>query len=358
MDDPTPTDSYLTIRRRFNDLQIVAGQEVTSTGFTLLAILRNEIYFLPKFFAHYRGLGVERFVFLNDRSDDGSLEYLLQQPDTIVVESNRTYGDAFEVPKESLRNIKHPRVMYLWRGMLHDMFARDRWALQVDLDEFVHLPYGLNFPDLVDRLERQNARAVWGVMLDVYPENCVALAELENAAHLDTAATWYFDGEPHLRLRRDKTPRMLYPGARARLYGTYDVDKLYRDLGVRLNNPAIQMLKKMLPGVKPRGYNSLYKPTLIKWNDNSYFESSHRTNLPASSEFLLPIQHFRFAGPLSRKVQLGIREKSYYRDSLDHRLLAKLLERMKEKSGSFLYPKSRAIDSYEDFSGTRNAVGF
>ena len=351
-------ESLVSLRRANNDLSITADSAVGPPGFTLLAILKNELHFLPKFLSHYRELGVERFVFLNDRSDDGSVEYLLEQSDAVIVESNRTYGDTVEMLQIHSEEKIHHRILYLWRGMLHDMFAQDRWALQVDLDEFVHLPVGMTFQDLVAQVDKRGGRVVWGVMLDVYPTDIMALVALENATHLDTSTTWYLDGEPHLRLRRDKTPRMLYPGARARLYGTYGVDKLYRDLGVRLNNPAIQMLKKMLPGVKPRGYNALYKPALIKWNDNSYFESSHRTNLPASSEYLLPIQHFRFAGPLSRKVQLGIREKSYYRGSLDHRLLAELLQRMKENNGSFLYSKSRPVNSFADFSGTRNAVGF
>lgn len=350
--------AYTSLRNDYNDLRIVAGADVDPTGFTLLAILRNEIYFLPEFLAHYRKLGIERFIFLNDRSDDGSLEYLLQQPDTVVVESDRTYGATVEMPQNRPGETMQHRILYLWRGMLHDMFAQDRWALQVDLDEFVQLPDGMTFQNLVTRVEKQRARVVWGVMLDVYPKSIAALAEQENANQLDASATWYFDGEQHLRLRQNKKPRLIYPGARARLYHTHGVNKLCRDLGVPLNHPIIQVLKRIIPGAKVRGYNAIWKSTLIKWNDISFFKSSHRTNLPASSDYLLPIQHFRFAGPLPRKVQLGILEQSYYRGSLDHRLLAELLRAMKETDGSFLYPKSRPIGSFADFAETGNAVGF
>ena len=47
------------------------------------------------------------------------------------------------------------------------MFAMNQWALQVDLDELIRLPEGMTLQDLIERLERQKARAVWGIMLDV-----------------------------------------------------------------------------------------------------------------------------------------------------------------------------------------------
>ena len=349
---------YVSIRNDWNDLRVVAGNDTDPNGFSLLAILRNEIYFLPEFLTHYRNLGVERFVFLNDRSDDGSREFLIQQPDTVVVESDRTYGDTVNIAQNTSGKTVQFRMIHLWRGMLHDMFAQDRWALQVDLDEFVHLPSGMTFQNLVTKLEKQHARVVWGVMLDVYPKDIAQFSEMENTAQLNISSTWYYDGERHLRLYQDSTPRLVYPGARARLYHAHGIDKLYREQGIRLDGPKIQMLKRFIPRAKVRRYNSIWKSILIKWADKDFFISSHSTNIPASSEYLIPIQHFRFAGSLTRKLRNGILEQTYYRNSLDHRLLAELLRVMKGKDGSFLYPKSRPIGSFESFSKSGNANGF
>ena len=210
MDSATLTNANISLRREHNDLRVVAGADVDPSGFTLLAILRDEMYFLPEFLVHYRQLGVKRFVFLNDRSDDGSFDYLVKQPDTVVVESNRTYGETVELPAYLTNSIKHPRILYLWRAMLHDMFVMDRWALQVDLDEFIHLRRGMTFPDLAAQLEKQDVRALWGVMLDVYPKDIPDLADHEKSARLDLSATWYFDGEQHLRLRRATVRRRLF----------------------------------------------------------------------------------------------------------------------------------------------------
>ena len=358
------TRALTALRCAHNDLRIVAGDGVNPSGFTLLAILRNEMYFLPDFLAHYRRLGVERFVFLNDRSNDGSFEYLLEQPDAVVVESGRTFDDKIEIPpslagpfKYPRILLKDPRILLLWRSMLHEMFARGRWALQVDLDEFVHLPDGMAFQDLVTRLEKQSARAVWGVMLDVYPKDIAELAAQKGTPRLDMSTTWYFDGERHLRLWRGKGPKIVHPGARARLYHAYGVDWLNSESGVSMWKVYREWLRKVFSNRKPPKYNSLVKPTLLKWKDNSSFRFTHKTNLPASADYLLPIQHFRFAGSLYGKVQTGIREKSYHRGSFDHRLLSELLRTMEERNGSFLYPKSRPLESFEDLARTQNAFG-
>ena len=78
MNSTTLTRAYASLRQEYNDLRLVSRKDVDPSGFTLLAILKNEIYFLPAFLNHYRRLGVQRFVFLDDRSDDGSFEYLLE----------------------------------------------------------------------------------------------------------------------------------------------------------------------------------------------------------------------------------------------------------------------------------------
>src|SRR5690606_19203103 len=60
---------------------------------TMCCIARNESFFLDAFLAHYRALGVERFIVLDDRSTDGSLEFLAAEPDVMIVGSDLRYGE-------------------------------------------------------------------------------------------------------------------------------------------------------------------------------------------------------------------------------------------------------------------------
>ena len=348
---------YKSLRRDNNDLRILAGSDVDPSGFTLLAILRNEMYFLPAFLAHYRRLGVQRFVFLDDRSDDGSFEFLVQQPDTVVVGSDRRFGDKVELPSILSGSIRDFRIHFLWRSILYDMFARERWALLVDLDEFIHLPSGTTFQALVSKLDEQSIRALWAVMLDVYPKDITSFAEIGNCTQLNMSAIWYFDAEQHLRLRRGRPPKIVYPGARARLFSQFGIDTLYAELGVRRPSRILRLLRRICTLRRPLRYNSIVKPALLKWRDDSYFKSPHNTNLSASTNYLLPIQHFRFSGALGERMRMALRENSYFLDSSDYRLMSELLRIMQDQNGSFLYRNSRPLESFENLVETRNAVG-
>ena len=358
MQTSAPTNAYVSLRQEHNDLRVVFGANVSPSGFTLLAILRNEMYFLPAFLAHYRRLGVKRFVFLDDCSDDGSFEYLRQQTDTVVVHSDRSFGHKVDLPPAISGPVRDFRIQFLWRSILHDMFTQDRWALQVDLDEFIHLPRGITLQDLVTQLDKQGTCALWAVMLDVYPKDITTFTGNENSTRFDMSATWYFDGETHLRLRKDRPPKMVYPGARARLYSEYGVDKLYPDLGIKRRNVVERLLKKLPFVRKPLRYNVISKPALLKWETNSYFITPHNTNLSASTRYLLPIQHFRFSGSLGQRVAMALRDNTHFLNSSDYRLLTELLRTMKERNGSFLYRKSRPLESFEDLAETGNAMGF
>ena len=252
-------DHYLH-RQAHNDLRVVAGHHVDPTGFTLLAILRNEMYFLPTFLAHYRNLGVERFVFLDDRSNDGTQQYLFAQPDVVIVQSNHTYGEPARerdgCPESTTTRSR--RYSVLWRSLLHDMFAEGKWALQVDLDEFVCVPDGTTIREFVSTLDELDLRAVWGVMLDIYPRDIASLNELSGARLHSMSGDWYFDAERHLRLRKHRGPSVVYAGARARLYETYGVDRLYSQLKVstkHIRHPWPSRIWSREPNFKQ--YNSL-----------------------------------------------------------------------------------------------------
>lgn len=353
-----PSGTVSSALYEFDDFRIVSEPLLDDSQFTLCAILRNEMYFLPAFLTHYRKLGVERFIFLDDRSDDGTLEHLLVQPDVMVLNSDRRYGDQVDLPATLSEHLGSRRILYIWRALLLDKFARNRWALQVDLDEFIHLPLGVTFPDLVPKLDNDGASVVLGVMLDMYPADISGLSADKDNAMLDPKAVWYFDGQEHLQLQSGRMAHMVYPGARARLFQKFGISKHYHEHGLGPKRNLLSRLKKTRFGKKVLDYNIIQKPVLAKWQSGALFFSSHETTLPVSQHFLLPIQHFRFTGALYRKVEMALQEKSYSSGSRDHVFLSMLLRNMASKNSSFLYGKSRPFHSFDDFTETRNAKGF
>ena len=77
----------------FDDFRVLGRDLSAHPGFTLTSVVKNEMFFLPAFLAHYRALGVRRFVFLDDRSTGGTRQYLLEQPEGMVLGSGRRFGD-------------------------------------------------------------------------------------------------------------------------------------------------------------------------------------------------------------------------------------------------------------------------
>ena len=55
---------------------------------------------------------------------------------------------------------------------------------------------------------------------------------------------------------------------------------------------------------------------------------------------------------------MALRDNTHFLNSSDYRLLSELLRTMKERNGSFLYRKSRPLESFEDLAETGNAMGF
>ena len=341
----------------FDDLEVVSPGQPVRNAFTLCAIARNEMYFLPAFLAHYRKLGIEQFAILNDRSDDGTAEYLLAQPDVVMLSSQFTYGDTVELPETLEGLITQCRILYIWRSLLFDRFAKGCWGVQVDLDELIHLPPGMTFQDVAHRLDAEQVRVTMGVMLDLYPVDVIQFAAQRDEKHLDPETGWYFDGEAHLELRQNDIPKMLHPGARARLYQTYGLTELYPKYGVTAPMSRLRRMRKTRLGRRILPYNTTHKPVMAKWSDDAFFSNSHNTNIAASTQMLLPMPHYRFTGVLYRKIEAAIRENSYSAKSRDHHLMAELLQRMEKKQGKFTYRKSLPLDGFDVFRRGGSAFG-
>jgi hypothetical protein len=346
----------------FDDLTVVSRHQPDPEALTLCAVGRNEMYFLPAFLEHYRKLGIEQFAILNDRSTDGTAEFLLAQPDVVLFESGYRYGDGVVLPDHMVDKMPNGRILYIWRTIFYSRFAKGKWAVQTDLDEFIHLPPGKTFKDIAAILDQDGANMAYGLMLDVYPESLSDLAFMANQSELDRAAKWYFDAEPHLQLRSGEIPRTLHPGARARLYHTYETSRLYGELGVPMPDYKTwwKRMRRTRFGTKIKipVYNTMHKPVMAKWPDGSYFTSSHNTSIDACDSILLPFQHFRFTGALYAKIEMAIRENSYSSGSRDHHLLSDLLSQMqKRRNATFLYQNSKVLDHFDVLRKNNVSIG-
>ena len=307
------------------------------------------MHFLPPFLEHYRKMGVERFIFVDDRSTDGTLEFLCKQNDVMVVQSKLKYGDKIPLEDAAALGLTHQRLELLWRMLLLEKYTIGQWSLHLDADEFLDLPSGMLVSDFVAQLGTEDGDAVWSTMIDMYPATLAELEKMENDTTIDLSKPWYFDGEPHLKLRKDKTPKVVFPGCRARLLAKFHLN--------RKTKPLNETVRRILR-LPPSRYNAIRKPTLLRWSSGSRFNSAHTVNLSATVKFLLPLRHFKFNGPIHERIHRASTTGGNTGEGAEYKDLKLLLAAMARTDGEFRYSKSVQFTGFEDFQKTGNAVGF
>ena len=93
----------------YDDLTILNNDltNYQSDGVTLFSKVKNEAFFMGPFLSHYRGLGVKRFIFIDDNSNDGTREFLFEQPDCMVLGSSYTYCGDYLGRKYSIEGFQY-----------------------------------------------------------------------------------------------------------------------------------------------------------------------------------------------------------------------------------------------------------
>jgi len=147
----------------FDQIRPRSRRTETVTGpCVVVCLVRNGREHLPSFLAHYRALGVREFVFVDNGSDDGTLECLAREPDVSLYETRLAHKD-YETQIRRLAIEAH---------------CRRRWCLNVDIDELFDYPCSaeLGLGELVRYLELRGATAMVAHMLDMFDRDNRRLA--------------------------------------------------------------------------------------------------------------------------------------------------------------------------------------
>ncbi|MDP5220746.1 glycosyltransferase family 2 protein [Ruegeria sp. 2205SS24-7] len=151
----------------------------------VVAAMRNEMFMLPHFLAHYRALGVESFLIADNCSTDGTLEYLVEQPDVALFSVDTDY------------NRSHYGVA--WQQALMAHLRTGKWSLVADADELLtwQVPQRQSLPDLLQEPAFEHAEAARIFMLDMYPQGDLDTATFASGDPFAEAG--FTDREPFLR---------------------------------------------------------------------------------------------------------------------------------------------------------------
>jgi glycosyltransferase involved in cell wall biosynthesis len=205
-------------------LEPVARTETVIGSDEILAVigLRDEFPRLLQVLAHHRRLGVDRFLIIDNGSTDGSLEFLIDQPDTIVWRTDASYRAA--------------NCGAVWWDLLLRRHAQGNWCLVIDADEYFIFPNWetRRLRDLCTELDARKVTCYPAVFLDMYGPGRLSDSVIEPGRDLLDMFR-FFDRNWYRRQRGLAGPRRNllnhWGGVRARIFGdrglgSYLLDKV------------------------------------------------------------------------------------------------------------------------------------
>ncbi|WP_099824891.1 glycosyltransferase family 2 protein [Oceaniglobus indicus] len=144
--------------------------------------LRNERIRLPYFLRYYRDMGVDHFIIVDNGSDDGSAQYLADQPDVSLWHARGSY--------------KRARFGVDWINWLLRKYGTGHWTLTIDVDEFFVYPFCDTRPiaALTDWLDASSIKSFGTMMLDMYPKGGMGEHRYDEGQDPFEIASWFDSG--------------------------------------------------------------------------------------------------------------------------------------------------------------------
>lgn len=144
-------------KRRQLDPVVDRTRAIAPGAILCVACIRNERRRLPHWLEHYRRLGIDHFLIVDNDSDDGGTALLADQNDVSLWSTGHSY--------------RLSRFGLDWLTWLMIRFAHGHWCLTVDADELLIYPYWQSRPlaALAGRLADEGRDSFGTLMLDLYP---------------------------------------------------------------------------------------------------------------------------------------------------------------------------------------------
>jgi hypothetical protein len=176
-----------------------------------ITVVRNAPLHVKSFVEHHRSLGIAHSVFLDNGSDDDTVERLCSYDGVTVLRCSAPYS----------------RYENSLKWYLTNRFAAGRWSLSVDIDELFDYPCRarLTVRDLLRYLNARGFTAVVGQMLDMFGDGPLSHVRFGPNDRLQQAHPFYDISDidrPPYQWSQPSSPdvRMHWGGIRRTVFGT------------------------------------------------------------------------------------------------------------------------------------------
>ncbi len=266
------------------------SRPIPSTPGEIRAFLpvRNEALRLPDNLNHHRGLGVSRFFVADNGSVDGTLEFLLAQPDVHLFRADQSFAAS--------------GFGMAWMNQLLDEYGCGHWTLTVDADELLIYP-GIETVPLTrvcTHLDHLGAQGMFCMLLDMYADRPLNDVGYRAGDSLLAACPW-FDPAPYRTVQVHAFPHIqIYGGVR---------ERIFHFSGSPAPHPP-----------------TISKVPLVKWTRGMQFTNcTHAVSPMQMAQMTGVLLHFKFLDDFYQRVQVEAARGEHYADGLEYKIYAQLL---------------------------------
>lgn len=194
----------------------------------LVLIVKNDLVRLKAFLKYYRGLGVSKFIVLDDKSTDGTFNFLYNQNDVDLYTSSMKYSTLGR---------------QAWISRFVDLYGFNRWYLIVDSDEFISYSgmEKIKLNQLISILENDKRNVLRMMLLEMYPKYDILTIDDIDENNIQSVYT-YFDKKGYKK-KYTNIFTCIVGGVRCRTF--YNGN--YTDSPYLTKYPLIKMKEGMIP---------------------------------------------------------------------------------------------------------------
>jgi len=280
--------------RKSRSVSVVANRTdaIRPSDVLCFGTLRNERPRLTYFLNYYRDRGISHFLFVDNDSEDGTREYLADQPDCSVWSTTDSY--------------KRSRFGIDWINRLLRLYGHGHWCLTVDPDEFLVYPFSDTrpIPALTDWLSSSSIKSFGAMLLDMYPKGEITAQPYQDGQDPFEIACWFDAGNYSIKRNAEYGNLWIQGGPRARAF--------FAD--------------------RPARAPALNKIPLVHWQRHYTYVSSTHMLLPRGLNLVYDewggektsgvLLHAKFLNSFTEKAAEELERRQHYAASAEYRAYA------------------------------------
>lgn len=139
-------------------LKQITNNNLKNSNLIVVCVVKNELERIAKWLDYYRKMGVKAFAVFDDNSDDGTRNYLLEQPDVELFIGTHDYTTIDKI---------------VWINMIIAIYGYNKWYLIVDSDELFTYKNmeNIKIDKYVKTLKSSHVVIEPSMMLDMYSDS-------------------------------------------------------------------------------------------------------------------------------------------------------------------------------------------